>query len=144
MTYTAHGKLGGTGYCELMWRAVHCKLYICMNEELYMNTTIFIAHLRMYLFSTIFCTFFFTSFLFFEGTFSSPYIKGKTKQNSCIINIYNCTRKRRVGGVGGVWMNSGLLGLSKDTIHCVHILIIFGLQWNLYSRDTLWTEASVP
>ena len=54
----------------------------------------------MYLFSTIFCTFFFTSFLFFEGTFSSPYIKGKTKQNSCIINIYNCTRKRRVGGGG--------------------------------------------
>ena len=112
-----------------------------------MNTTIFIAHLHMYLFSTIFCTFFFTSFLFFEGTFSSPYIKGKTKQNSCIIDIYNCTRQRRVGGIrgmGGVGINSGFLGLSKDTIHCVHILIIFGLQWNLYSGDTVWTKASVP
>lgn len=73
----------------------------------------------MYLFSTIFCMFFFTSFLFFEGTFSSPYIKGKTKQNSCIINIYNCTREMRVGGFG---INSGFPGFFKDTIHCVHII----------------------
>ena len=50
-----------------------------------MNTTIFIAHLHMYLFSTIFCTFFFTSFLFFEGTFSSPYIKGK--QNKTVASL---------------------------------------------------------
>ena len=105
----------------------------------------FFAHLHMYLFSTIFCTFFFTSFLFFDGTFSSPYIKGKTKQNSCIINIYNCTRQRRVGGVGEVGINSAFLGLSKDPIQCVDILIIsFGLQWNLYSGDTFWTKASVP
>ena len=54
----------------------------------------------MYLFSTIFCTFFFTSFLFLEGTFSSPYIKGKTKQNSCIINILIQLYQAKEGGSG--------------------------------------------
>ena len=27
--------LVGIGHCELMWRAVHCKFYIRMNEELH-------------------------------------------------------------------------------------------------------------